>query len=520
MKTKSIISSLLVGIVMSFSLSSCFDLDETIYDKIPAESFGKTDAEIEAIIGPVYNTLKKYFAPRWLYLSECSGDMAINPTRRGGDWFDGGVYRDLHMHTWTSQTSTLKSCWEAASQSISSCNLIYETVNLSEGMSEESKKSALAEIRGVRAFWLYTLMDAFGNIPLSVDFNDNNLPETKSRQEVFDYIISELVDIKDVVRSDVSSASYGKFTKGAAYTLLAKMYLNASAWGVDSKKSNNWKEVVDACDVVMELDYILEPTWKSSFQIKNEDSREAIFAACYSANDTEDKNNLHYRTLHYKDNIALGGTWSSWNGICASTDYAKLFEVDDQRLEGSFLMGEMKDPATGEILVTAHDRPLVHYIDVIQIGGSQYEGSTWGQVNQEDGYRCHKWPYDKATLSAMENDYHIFRLADVYLMKAEALVRMNGDNATATQLVNAIRERGFNNSSKNYTSVTLDEIALERKLEFAWECFSRQDCIRFGTFQDTRYLKPSTKGKDHLNIFPIPQTAIDANSKLKQNPGY
>lgn len=519
MKTKSIIS-ILLGSIMLFSLSSCFDLDEEIFDKIPADSFGKNEAEIEAIIGPVYNTLKKYFPSRWLYLSECPGEMAINPTRKGGDWFDGGAYRDLHMHTWTAQTGTIRECWESASQSVSSCNLIYETINSSQGLSDENKKSALAEIRGVRAFWLYVLMDAYGNIPLSVDFNDNSLPTTKPRQEVYDYIISELLEIKDLLRSDVSSSSYGKFTKGSAYTLIAKMYLNAEAWGVNSNKSNNWQEVVEACDVVMGLDYILEPNWKTNFQIKNEDSQEAIFVACYSANDTEDQNNLHYRTLHYKDNIALGGTWSSWNGICAATDYAKVFEVEDQRLAGSFLMGEMKDPATGEVLITAHDRPLIHYIDVVQIEGSQYEGSTWGQVNQEDGYRCHKWPYDKATLGAMENDFHIFRLADVYLMKAEALVRMNGDNATATHLVNTIRERGFGDSSNNYASVTLDDIFLERKLEFAWECFSRQDCIRFGTYQDARYLKLDTRGKDYLNIFPIPQTALDSNSNLKQNPGY
>ena len=56
--------------------------------------------------------------------------------------------------------------------------------------------------------------------------------------------------------------------------------------------------------------------------------------------------------------------------------------------------------------------------------------------------------------------------------------------------------------------------------QLAWECFSRQDCIRFGTFQNARYLKPDTKGKEHLKIFPIPQTALDANRNLKQNPNY
>lgn len=518
MKIKSIILTGIVAIIL-FPVQSCLNLDETVYDKITGDNFGNTEAEVTAIIGPAYGTLKRYFHAHWLYLSECTGDMAITPTRKGGDWFDGGQFRDLHMHTWTPQTATIRNGWNAASQSISACNLIYETVS-GKDLEENDKKQALAEIRGIRAFWLYVMMDAWGNVPLAVDFKDTGLPETKSRQEVFNYILKELNEIKDIVRSDVSSASYGKFTRGAAYTLLAKMYLNANAWGVTSGVSDNWSAAINACDTVMKLGYILEPTWKNNFQVQNQNSGEAIFAVCYSANDTENENTLHLRTLHYKDNIALGGKWSAWNGICAQTDYAKLFDEADTRLDGSFLRGEMVDPTVDTVIVTAHNRKLNHYIDVIQIPGSQYAGSTWGQVNQEDGYRCYKWPFDRATLGAMENDFHIFRLADVYLMKAEALVRAGKDNATATALVNAIRERGYGNADHNYASVTLGNIALERKLELAWECHSRQDCIRFGTFQNARYLKTSTAGKDYLNIFPIPQTALDANKNLKQNPEY
>lgn len=513
MRKKSLIY---IAIVAVLSLTSCLNLDETVYDKVTGDNFGKTDAEINAIIGPAYNTLKKYFSNHWLYLSECTGDMAINPTRRGGDWFDGGAYRDLHMHTWTPNTNTIRDSWNAASSSIASCNLIYETISNST-LNDEAKVVALAEIRGVRAFWLYTMVDAFGNVPLAVDFKDNELPETKPRKEVYTYIMNELDEIKDLLRSDVSISSYGKFTKGAAYTLLAKMYLNAEAWGVDTQK---WEEVIAACDVVMDLDYIIEPSFVTNFQVNNEVSMEAIFGACYSADDTSDENTLHLRTLHYKDNIALGGTWGAWNGICAQEGYTALFEDNDLRKKGSFLMGEMIDPATGEVMITAHDRLLIHTPEVVQIPGSQYDGSVWGQVNQEDGYRCFKWPVDRGTLGAMENDFHIFRLADVYLMKAEALVRLVKDNAEATELVNTIRRRGFGDSSHDYASVDLDKIALERKLEFAWECYSRQDNIRFGTFENARYLKPSTAGLDHLKIFPIPQTARDANGKLQQNPGY
>ena len=94
---------LFIVLTMIISTQSCFNLDEEVFSLVTAESFGQTEDEVDAIIGPVYNTLKQYFE-RWVYISECSGDMAIVPTRLGGDWFDGGQYRDIHMHTWTSNT--------------------------------------------------------------------------------------------------------------------------------------------------------------------------------------------------------------------------------------------------------------------------------------------------------------------------------------------------------------------------------------------------------------------------------
>lgn len=159
------------------------------------------------------------------------------------------------------------------------------------------------------------------------------------------------------------------------------------------------------------------------------------------------------------------------------------------------------------MLITAHDRPLIHTPEVTVIPGTERDGTIWGDVNQEDGARCNKWTFDKSLTNAMENDFHIFRLADVYLMKAECLIRTGGNNAEATRLVNAVRERAYGNSNHNYASVDLEKIALERKFELAWECHARQDNIRFGTFQNARWLKSETKGKDYMNIFPISQDA-------------
>jgi hypothetical protein len=144
----------------------------------------------------------------------------------------------------------------------------------------------------------------------------------------------------------------------------------------------------------------------------------------------------------------------------------------------------------------------------------------WGWVNTEDGARCFKWEFEAGLSISMENDFHIFRLADVYLMKAEALVRGGGDNAEATELVNALRRRAFDDDpAKLLSNVTLDDIYKERRFELAWEGYTRQDMIRFGTFLLPRDFKPWQSDPKYL-LYPIPQQDLDANSNLIQNPGY
>lgn len=151
----------------------------------------------------------------------------------------------------------------------------------------------------------------------------------------------------------------------------------------------------------------------------------------------------------------------------------------------------------------------------------------------------------------MNNDFAIFRLADFYLVRAEALLRSGGSVAEATSLVNAVRQRAWGDASHNYSKVTLDDIQLERRLEMAWEGVSREDDIRFGCYDKDMWSmfraevngavdeygipnnqwgiptsitpnaypwnRPSDK---YLELFPIPASALEANPKLKQNPGY
>ncbi|KAA6343946.1 RagB/SusD family nutrient uptake outer membrane protein, partial [termite gut metagenome] len=456
----------------------------------------------------------------------------VTPTRIGGDWYDGGQFREFYMHSWTAQTNTLKDSWSAASSAIGTCNATIDRLENSTLLSDAEKKQAVASIRGVRAFWIYVMMDNWGNIPLVTSYQDKELPSVKPRQEVFNWLIQEVNEIANNC-PEASSDTYGKFTQGAAYTLLAKLLLNAEAWKV-TYSGNAYQDCVAACEKVMGMGYILEPNWKTNFSLNNNTSREAIFAICFSDQDTENQNQMMNRTLHYADNLSENANYAAWNGICAQPEYVKLFinnfqdsdntnKNSDPRLHKTFRIGERRNITTNEMLFTGQNNPLIYSVDVKIIDGTERDGTPWGDVVQEAGARCQKWDYAPGLTNAMGNHFHIFRLADVYLMKAEALLR-SGNAGEATGLVNEVRKRAYENSAdyQPISTATLENVLLERRLELAWEGWSRQDDIRFGVFEKGMWPDSNCNRKtdEYLKIYPISQDAWQTNQNIVQNPGY
>ena len=508
----------LISLIAGFAYS-CTDLEEINYSEVKVSEFGTNQTEVNALVGSVYSTLKMNGVvwDSYVTMDELTTHMIAIPGYKGGDWGEP-MFRETMQHTWTALSTGWSGTYTGPSSAISLCNQMYYMVDTNPVITEEVKKQIISEIRGIRAFWYYVLCDHYGNVPIVTDFlDDNKQPATKSRKEVYTFIMNELLDIKDKLRSDVPGmSSYGKFTKGSAYTLLAKMYLNALVWNPDG--GPKWKECADACNVVMGMPYILENNWKLNFAVKNEVSKEAILSAVFKAGGSGIQNDMALNTLHYLDPVALGLNLSPWNGLAAGPAYAKEFDTTDVRYNGSFLIGPMIDPETGDVLITAHGRPLIHTVDMVL---NEVDDTGWGWINQEDGARNWKWEFEPGLSTSMENDVHIFRLADVYLMRAEALLRSGGSAAEATELVNRVRARAFpNNPAKLLTSATLKDVYQERRYEFAWEGHSRQDMIRFGTFLDARPPFKPWKSDSKYLLYAIPRNVIDANSNIKQNPGY
>ena len=148
---------MLTVLVLMGGIFSCTNLDETVYDTIPTDEFGKKPAEINAIIAPIYKTLKSVFPGDVFLLSEATGDMAITPTRVGGDWWDGGVHMVLKLHSWHARNGLINGSWNACMSGITSCNQIYATI---EGSEMDEVKAQTLAIK-YKAFWYYILIDYF-----------------------------------------------------------------------------------------------------------------------------------------------------------------------------------------------------------------------------------------------------------------------------------------------------------------------------------------------------------------------
>lgn len=498
--------ALLVLISSLMFQQSCTNLSEEIYNIIPQDQFGRTPEELATLIGPAYSSLQEIV---WGYSRislDAATDCAIIPTR-GTDWYDGGVYQELQKHTWTSENAEIRGAWSSCNSGITTVNQILYQLDQAKEVADKEK--TVAQLKGVRALYYYFLIDLFGKVPIVIDFTNIDLPEQSTRTAVFDFVVEELKSIEDLVPEEYNIETYGKITKGVVQTLLAKMYLNAVVW----KGTPMWQEAITYCDkVLVSGQYSLEPNWKSNFSAHNEGSKENIFVVPFDQN--AGFFSMMNLTLHYKSPLTFGLATGPWNGICGLTEYIEAFDENDPRKAGSFLWGPQLNAKTGELLTTGSGDPLIFTIDVPSLENAK----------QEDGARCFKYEFEKGSDGHMNNDFVVFRLADVYLMKAEAVLRAGGDPKVALALVNTIRERAFKNADSNLISIDLDGILSERAFELAWEGPRRQDLIRYEVASGIKYwtkawrFKP--EGTAKLFLYPIPQFAIDANPNLKQNPGY
>lgn len=210
------------------TLNGCFNLDEETYSEITEDVYVPSTEDEVPVLATAYTPLR--FIMDWygyFDLQEESGDVIVTPTRPNG-WDDGGVYKRMHLHTWTNQQGQPQTTWENCFNGINNANKILFRAD--EGFFVPERKDAIvAEVRAIRALWYAILCDSHGNVPIQTSFS-TDIPKQSTRKEVFDFIIKELTEVLPTLSEDVNKSTYGRLTQWGARCLLARMYLNAEVY--------------------------------------------------------------------------------------------------------------------------------------------------------------------------------------------------------------------------------------------------------------------------------------------------
>jgi hypothetical protein len=536
----------IAAVLMPVMFSACTKLKDTAYNQIVSSEFKPTSADLPALAGAAYVDWRGLLL-QWntVYRAqEVSGDEMLTPARPNG-WVDGGVYRRIHEHKWTTDDDIVINIWTRAYQGITNCNrIIYQVQSGSIPVAAKDTTSLIAEMKLLRASYYWMLCDIYGNVPIvdRFDVPAGYLPTQNTRKEVYNFIVNDLIANIPKVTDDVSTNTYGKFNKWAGLTLLAKMYLNAQVYTGTSQ----WDQCKAVCDTIINFakgtgKFILEPIQKNVFVTENENSKEIIFALPFDSKYVNDWNSfdVHMQTLEPENQKTYNLQYSPWGGVCAIPQFISTFDSADSRLTDNYIRGQQYTAAGDSIFGTMGayvGKPLAYRNYVAGVDQSE----------EVDGYRLGKFEIAMGATNRLSNDWPLFRYADVLMMKAECLLR-TGDADGAATLVTQVRQRAFKSNPtkavvtgaqllqgssydyglRNHLISTYEggaDIQYGRFLdELAWEfnqeARRRTDMIRFGMFTKKSWLSHSPNG-DYRALYPIPKSEMDKNSNLKQNPGY
>ncbi|PRD57291.1 RagB/SusD family nutrient uptake outer membrane protein [Sphingobacterium gobiense] len=533
---KSIYSTILVGVGLCgfLSVNSCTNLDEEVFSEVLSKDFKPGERDLPSIVAPVYASFRSLMFGWQGYfdLQEESADHIITPVRPNG-WDDAGTYRRMHQHNWTTIQWQPYNTWQQAYSSITKANMIIMQIEEDTlPLPADVASAAIAELRAARALAYYLLLDNHGNVPIVTDYRDVELPEQKTREEVYRFVVNELTEVVPFLSEEVASM-YGRMNVWAAKALLAKIYLNAQVYIGEQQ----WEKVIaETEDIIQSGAFRLDIAYKDVFSSTNESSPEIIFAVPYDEVYGHG-NQLHMKTLSPLSRLVYNMAAGPWGGNCAVPQFIDTYDQDDQRLFDSWLQGAQYNATTGDVAIT-------YVKEVPGIGGD-------GTVAADNaGYRLGKYAIKNGATNNLDNDYPMFRYADILMMKAEALLRTGRENEAAL-LVSEVRERAFKpvpdkalvtgaellkgsmynygwqekdgtvNGNNGGADIEFGRFLDELGWEFAGEARRRQDIIRFGVFQTKSWFnhRPHARAQSRT-LFPIPNDEINKNPKLDQNPGY
>jgi len=489
-------------------LVSCTKLDEKVYSAIPLDEYFHTEKDVVSSAARAYTKLQNYPVEFSVFtLTELASDEFAAPARDDGMVWDNGRWDQIQKHQINPSNKILTYAYNSVYEGISACNqVIYLTEQSTITFPE--KERVVAEIKILRAYYYYMAMDNWGNIPYAIDYTDKNLPVQKDRKFVFAAIETEILSNINKLQDKPTPKYYGRVTQGMAYTLLAKLYLNANEWIGEDKLQLS----VDACNKVILLNsYRIENNYFTNFLVKNEVSTENIFVIPLNTTLTKDKFYWYTMTLNDASRATFNFKGGMWDEFILEPGFHEKYATTDLR-RNSFLFGQQKDKAGNDIKIknprTGKLDPFIYTTTVANyMARKKWEGARCSKYEYQDGLEYN--------VTDQENDFVLFRYADVLYTKLEALWRLGraGEMLGDADL-QKIRTRA---GQLPLTQADLDsEFLDELGREFAWEGHRRQDMIRFGVWGNAGWNKPASG--PNAKLFPIPQTVLNANQKLVQNP--
>lgn len=601
---KTYLVSILALAISGLTLSSCFnDLDLTPPNGINASTVYEDPDQYVHVLAKLYAGLaisgnqgpagnpdiagidegfSQYIRVLW-NLQEVTTDAAKCA------WNDPGI-PELNKMQWSSTNSFVNAMYYRIYFQLPLINeFIRESSDdkMSErGFSSEDQARIRAyrtEARFLRALSYYHALDLFGNVPFITeeDLVGAFLPPQISRADLFAYIESELKAIETALPAPQAN-EYGRADRAAAWTLLARLYLNAEVY----TGTERYADCATYCNkVINEGGYSLESTYDHLFMADNHNSNEMIFPVTFDGAFTQTYGGTTFLTHSTVGGDSLSqidktyyGIEFGWGGNRSTPEYAAFFpDADDARnmfkTFGQTLVFS-DDSELGQFVV---GYPIAKWRNVMSGSVAEYTGTMLGdvltvtavangtvQVGQYltgSGIKGDNkitefisgtggtGTYRVAVLDTVESatvlhaafpgtnldaggnftdiDFPLMRYADVLLMYAECAARGHADVGTGIMYVNQLRERAYGDALHNVASITPESILEERARELQWEGYRRTDLIRYGLFSGGTYLWAFKGGSfagtsvgDYVNLFPLPSADVVANPNLVQNPGY
>jgi hypothetical protein len=383
-------------------------------------------------------------------------------------------------------------------------------------------KTYRAEARFLRALAYYNVLDNFRNGPMVTDdspIGSSAVPPYAKAPQIYAYISNELRScVSDMLPPVVGfGPTYGHANQAAAWSLLAKLYLNANTY-LGTSNTQYYDSCLTYCNKVINAGYQLNPVYQNNFVSDNYKSPEIIFPIVFDGTHAQSWGGMMFlmSSAVSGDIQSITASPGAWGGNRATQDFVAKFSNTAQNENASL-------DTRANMLYTGFNHPSID-------DNSQFKQGTpvlkYSEKNSQ-GVAPNPAP------SFPDTDFPVFRLADIYLMYAEAVLRggHGGDLQTALNYVNALRDRaeggGFTDLEIQLNQLTLPFILEERSRELFWECTRRTDLVRYGLLTSPNYVwqwkggvKSGVGASSIYNIYPIPASDLSANPNLIQNTGF